>query len=864
MDAVKQNHFVGDGNVDEDTPGTVSRTPWNRKVFSPCRFRTILACLSLVCMTASGQSQHSARVCNTLDGSDCYLIDTSVMGGLRFEDYRVSSPTSIQFDPARRLTELAAMGPAVAKTLCAASPVAEFVNTAPTITFSDVRAQIREVALPSGMTIEFLEVLFANLSTSEGYTSPSFGFKMSRDRGTSEVRIAFRPGNPGLVDVIGLTNEVDFAFDPIGQTAHFDGPLPVSAPLRQALFAIFLNARAILESAVFTTLPATSGLPLWSPGEILNLAGQASLIIAGAANPDVPIAPKTSCAEGSYPVCVGTENMVAFQDMVMMWGGEYLGLRTAQSIAVLRRNLLAWANVNAPILDPASSVSPILYATMELSKPLTMLWPTLRNDPSIGAADRQTIDNWINNRLLPVAFIPGGKGGSYPFINNWGYFGSSIQMADAIRHSDHLMFANAVQEFYVALNQLRSDGSFPLEAQRSACSAAYQNVGILHLVSMAEMAATQGYDLYGMSVGGKRLETAIQFLLDAYANPALIDQYSQQGGGVCGKGKPGDPADFSFISNSRSPGESALAWVEAYITRFPETSNAARLRQIIGTDITQLPHPMYHSYIGLNATCAFHKPLNVANYQGMWWVPTEGGWGINFTHQGDIIFVSWFTYDTSGKPYWLSMVAQRQPDGSFAGSLDLTKGPPNSAVPFDPTRVTHAMVGTGRLTFSDVTHGTFSYTVDGISQVKALTRFVFAAPVPACTFNGVLAAAQAVNYQDMWWVPAESGWGINFTHQGDTIFASWFIYDGNGPTWVSVTLLKTGARTYAGALNATTGPPFNSVPFDPTHVTNTPVGTATVTFTDGANATFVYTLNGVERTKALTRFVFVAPGTVCQ
>ena len=77
-------------------------------------------------------------------------------------------------------------------------------------------------------------------------------------------------------------------------------------------------------------------------------------------------------------------------------------------------------------------------------------------------------------------------------------------------------------------------------------------------------------------------------------------------------------------------------------------------------------------------------------------------------------------------------------------------------------------------------------------------------------------------------------------------------------------MTKTGARTYVGALDATAGPPFSSVPFDSTHVTHTPVGTASVTFTDGANATFVYTLNGVSQTKALTRFVFRSPGTVCQ
>jgi hypothetical protein len=54
------------------------------------------------------------------------------------------------------------------------------------------------------------------------------------------------------------------------------------------------------------------------------------------------------------------------------------------------------------------------------------------------------------------------------------------------------------------------------------------------------------------------------------------------------------------------------------------------------------------------------------------------------------------------------------------------------------------------------------------------------------------------------------------------------------------------------------------VPFDSTKVAGTTVGTATFTFTDGNTGTFNYTVNGVTQTKAITREIFVAPGTVCQ
>jgi len=259
-----------------------------------------------------------------------------------------------------------------------------------------------------------------------------------------------------------------------------------------------------------------------------------------------------------------------------------------------------------------------------------------------------------------------------------------------------------------------------------------------------------------------------------------------------------------------------------------------------------------------------------ANYEGIWAAPGEPGWGMNFTHQGDIIFATWFTYD-HGNPSWASMTAQQQSDGSFAGPVYVSIGPSFDTDPFDPALVGYYMPGMGRLTFADASNVTFIYSdfFDGSSLVKTLTPFVYASPVPVCTFNGSLSATQATNYQGMWVVPnlAEAGWGITFAHQGDVIFAILFIYAdggvGNVPRWVSATMTKTAARTYSGALDYTNGPD-PSDPFDPSLVTHSTVGSAWVTFADGNTGTLTYTLSGVTQTKALTRFVFRERGTVCQ
>ncbi len=258
-------------------------------------------------------------------------------------------------------------------------------------------------------------------------------------------------------------------------------------------------------------------------------------------------------------------------------------------------------------------------------------------------------------------------------------------------------------------------------------------------------------------------------------------------------------------------------------------------------------------------------------YQGMWWnspAGSESGWGVNFNHQDDTIFATWFTFGLDGKPLWLVAAANRTAPGVYAGTLYTGTGPPFNAVPFDPQKVVPREVGTATITFIDGNQATFAYVVDGVAQSKTVVREVFGAPVPTCAWGAASNLAPVANVQGLWWAaPAESesGWGINFTHQGDTIFATWFTFglDGN-PLWLVVGLSKTAPGTYAGNLYTGTGPPFSAVPFDPSKVVAVQAGTATVTFADGDNATFAYTLFGVAQTKPITRQVFAVPGTACQ
>jgi len=139
--------------------------------------------------------------------------------------------------------------------------------------------------------------------------------------------------------------------------------------------------------------------------------------------------------------------------------------------------------------------------------------------------------------------------------------------------------------------------------------------------------------------------------------------------------------------------------------------------------------------LALGTLCA--SAQTQPSYQGLWWNSpggSESGWGVNITHQGDVLFATWFTYDAAGKGVWVVM-----PDGrrvgataTYGGKLYRTTGAPFNASPWNPASVGVVEVGTGTFAFSGTGAGLFTYSVNGISQAKAITREAYSAPTTFC------------------------------------------------------------------------------------------------------------------------------------
>jgi hypothetical protein len=82
---------------------------------------------------------------------------------------------------------------------------------------------------------------------------------------------------------------------------------------------------------------------------------------------------------------------------------------------------------------------------------------------------------------------------------------------------------------------------------------------------------------------------------------------------------------------------------------------------------------------------------------------------------------------------WLVMSnGNKTARGVYTGALQTTTGPAISAVPFNSNGVVGTTVGSGTFTFTDADNGTFSYTVNGVTQSKPIARFIYSGPTTVC------------------------------------------------------------------------------------------------------------------------------------
>lgn len=134
-------------------------------------------------------------------------------------------------------------------------------------------------------------------------------------------------------------------------------------------------------------------------------------------------------------------------------------------------------------------------------------------------------------------------------------------------------------------------------------------------------------------------------------------------------------------------------------------------------------------------------PTSPTNVNGLWWNASESGWGLTVSQQGSTIFATLFTYDTAGNPYWYVASNCAISGDRCTGDLFRVRGGSPPTTGWNGSALTVGKVGTLTLTFTDVNTGSMSYSIDGVSWGKSITRQVFG-QVPPSTSNNYTQSAK--------------------------------------------------------------------------------------------------------------------------
>jgi hypothetical protein len=232
-------------------------------------------------------------------------------------------------------------------------------------------------------------------------------------------------------------------------------------------------------------------------------------------------------------------------------------------------------------------------------------------------------------------------------------------------------------------------------------------------------------------------------------------------------------------------------------------------------------------------------PKSLPDMTGLWWMPSQPGWGLHLTQIASTIFAAWFTYDERGVPVWYVASNCSIADGECTGSLYQAKLQvpqlPSwlssllpAVVNVDPNLVQIEKVGSITIDFRDPIQPVLHYELNGHVGDLPLSRQVFRTDGVDGQFD----------WNGLWWNPGQSGWGLAITQQKDVFFLAWFTYSpGSGlPTWhvASNCTLNADRKGCTGELYDTGGPPgpMSGLPFDPKEIELKAIGRVMVTFAD--------------------------------
>ena len=148
-----------------------------------------------------------------------------------------------------------------------------------------------------------------------------------------------------------------------------------------------------------------------------------------------------------------------------------------------------------------------------------ILTTTTAIGPDLKDEEREIIGPWLNEIVKKVAANP------FYRQDNKSYMSAYITMLWGLMIQDFDAVQKAVDVVKLAVHDMRPDGSFPTDSQRSGMGLHYSSFSTGHLVMMSALIySNTQQDLFSYTVDGRSIHDAVNFIVKAIKQPVITNK----------------------------------------------------------------------------------------------------------------------------------------------------------------------------------------------------------------------------------------------------------------------------------------------------------------------------------------------------
>ena len=282
---------------------------------------------------------------------------------------------------------------------------------------------------------------------------------------------------------------------------------------------------------------------------------------------------------------------------MMIYSGHALAGNVAAQ-ATLRETLMIWAESAA--LYETADIHDAHFALKRTLLPLIMAYATVRD--TYTANQREIVDGWLDGLVTKIDRQFDGD----VDLNNHRYLADSVIAAWGALINDPLRLGLGEDRLRKALlEQLRPDGSWPLEARRGARALWYTRQSLASLTSILGSLSAAGRNPLADRDMQQAYDLAVRYMLDGIRTPTLVLRYAAENY-IPGPSDDYATQDLSFLA-VRPHGRHYLGFLQLTRQLVSDPVIADRVQALIDK-IPADQFPLVDEFSGGNATC-FWEPI---------------------------------------------------------------------------------------------------------------------------------------------------------------------------------------------------------------------------------------------------------------